>query len=306
MRIYRARHFKKKESTSRGFFIGCLFSVLVLCLTYTYYGTVDMDDFTVNTDKEVVAITEEPVVEEVIEEPVEETVVVIINDPNASMTAEEIEKTREQFRNVTISDRSVDWCLASRMIYVEAEEPEPVEEKKEEPKQEPIKQINIYEPEDLDNINVSDITKPSGLTADQYNTIIDNLLNRYNKTGSKLYGLGESIYNAEMTYGNLNGLFLLGIVSNESGWGMHTANTNNIAGITSKSGFRAYNSVNECVMDMARLLSEKYIGQGRTTIAAVGDKYCPSTELKPNQNIKWRNTVSKIMNQYIEVAEKMY
>ena len=156
-------------------------------------------------------------------------------------------------------------------------------------------------------INTRDINKPSNLTAEQFNQVINTQLGKYNKKNSKLYGIGNALYQVEQTYGNINGLFVLSIISNESGWGMHLANTNNVAGITKKGGgYRAFGSVEECVIYTGGLLSKNYIGKGLTTIAAIGNKYCPDTPSHPGQNIKWRNTVTSIMNQYSSVAENLF
>lgn len=172
-----------------------------------------------------------------------------------------------------------------------------------EPEPEPVV-VEEPEVEVITSIN-KDITKPSGLTAEQYEAVIDKMLAKYKKKNSKLDGAGAAIYRAEQEYG-VNGIFLLGIISNESGWGTKLANTNNLGGITKKGGgFRAFNSVDECIMYMGRLLSNNYIHQGRTTVQAVGNKYCPDTAANPGQNVKWANTVNNIMNRYHSTAENM-
>ena len=162
------------------------------------------------------------------------------------------------------------------------------------------------EPVPVVTVNTTNISKPSNLSAEEFDQIINSTLSKYKKTNSKLYGLGETLYELEQTYGNINGLFVLSVISNESGWGTRLANTNNVAGITKKGGgFRAFNSVEECVMYSGGLLSKNYIGQGRTTIASVGAKYCPSTEYAPNQNVLWTDTVSDIMRTYNQTAKKL-
>lgn len=178
---------------------------------------------------------------------------------------------------------------------VEEPEPEVVEEVIEEPVPEPVV------------INTTDITRPSNLTAEQFDQVINTMLSKYNKKNSKLVGIGDALYQVEQTYGNINGLFVLSIVSNESGWGKYLANTNNIAGITKRGGgYRAFGSVDECVLYSGRLLSQNYIGKGLTTIATVGNKYCPDTPSHPGQNVKWRNTVTSIMNRYSQVVNNLY
>lgn len=163
--------------------------------------------------------------------------------------------------------------------------------------------IEISEP--VLPVNTKNIAKPSNLTAEEFDILITNTLSKYKKHNSKLYGLGDALYEIEQTYG-INGLFVLSIASNESGWGTRLANTNNIGGITKKGGgFRAFESPDECIKYMGKLLANSYIGQGRTTVQAVGNKYCPSTASKPDQNIHWANTVSDIMNRYEQVAKSI-
>lgn len=51
---------------------------------------------------------------------------------------------------------------------------------------------------------------------------------------------------------------------------------NNLAGIMGKRGQRKYQSKEECVQDLARLLA-KYRAKGRTTVPQIARVYCKST-----------------------------
>ncbi len=51
---------------------------------------------------------------------------------------------------------------------------------------------------------------------------------------------------------------------------------NNLAGIMGKKGQRKYQSKEECVQDLARLLA-KYRAKGRTTVPQIARVYCQST-----------------------------
>ena len=51
---------------------------------------------------------------------------------------------------------------------------------------------------------------------------------------------------------------------------------NNLAGIMGKKGQRKYQSKEECVQDLARLLA-KYRAKGRTTVPQIARVYCKST-----------------------------
>lgn len=64
---------------------------------------------------------------------------------------------------------------------------------------------------------------------------------------------------------------------------------NNLAGIMGKKGQRKYQSKEECVHDLARLLA-KYRAKGRTTVPQIARVYCKSTST-------WVRHVNSYMSQ---------
>lgn len=74
------------------------------------------------------------------------------------------------------------------------------------------------------------------------------------------------------------------IMRHESGHGKsHAArNKNNLAGIMGRKGQRVYNSKQECVIDLGRLLA-RYKARGRVTTTQIGKIYCKPTGAWPSQ-----------------------
>lgn len=63
---------------------------------------------------------------------------------------------------------------------------------------------------------------------------------------------------------------------------------NNLAGIMGRRGQRRYESKEDCVRDLARILGE-YKAKGRVTVAQIGRVYCASGD-------PWARSVSANMN----------
>lgn len=148
--------------------------------------------------------------------------------------------------------------------------------------------------EDVPNKNFTDITKKSNLTADEFNLVIDKMLERYNITDGKLKNSGELFVLVEETSG-VNGLFALSVATLESGYGRSglCQNNNNWLGISkSGGGYRYFESDEECMIYWANLIKNSYIDQGRTTISEISTKYCP-----PNAS-KWTGDVTWAMETY--------
>ena len=120
------------------------------------------------------------------------------------------------------------------------------------------------------------------------------------KLGGVLANKGSVFLEAQKQYG-INAAFLASICINESGNGTsNLAKTkNNVGGvrISGSTEFRAYTSVDECIMDMARFLKSSYIDKGLTTIGQIGAKYCPAGDPtdKTGMNSRWAANVGSIM-----------
>lgn len=63
---------------------------------------------------------------------------------------------------------------------------------------------------------------------------------------------------------------------------------NNLAGIMGRSGQRRYETKEDCVRDLARILGQ-YKAKGRVTVAQIGRVYCASGD-------PWASSVSANMN----------
>lgn len=169
----------------------------------------------------------------------------------------------------------------------------PSEEKPatEDPVEEPVE-----EETPVANIAHSPYT-PSNLTADQFNTLIDNVCESYRRSSSEFIytGYGQAFVDAENTYG-VNGLAILGITQAESG--LNTSSnawsTNNPTSICKNGKLVYYESPYESILATAKLLS-KYHDKGCNTIYDIGSVYCP---INPN----WGSVVEGYIERFASYA----
>lgn len=163
---------------------------------------------------------------------------------------------------------------------------------------EPEVEIEVVEIEEINEIlQVSNkaITEPTGMTAEQFNEIIEYALNDKNKKNSGLANTGEAFVYIEEEYG-INGLFALAVASFESGWGEKYIRANkNLTGAS--SGNIKYESEIACLKDFGRFIDEGYISQGLTSVSSIAPKYCPP------QSSKWTSNVNWFLNYYRGVAD---
>lgn len=77
-------------------------------------------------------------------------------------------------------------------------------------------------------------------------------------------------------------------------------NKNNFGGITSKGGFKKYDTFEEGLEGLVNLLQKYYFGQGRNTIEKIGAKYCPvgAKNDPKGLNKNWVPNVTSIYNYY--------
>ena len=147
-----------------------------------------------------------------------------------------------------------------------------------------------------------DITKPYGGTAED--------LNKYLKGKGKLEGMGGAFIRAQEKYG-ISATVLVGIAMNESAQGTSklARKKNNVGGVR-KSGtteFRKFNSVEDCIMEMARFLKAGYVnnsGRSLTKLYQVNAKYCPASDPTDSSGINgyWARNVEKYAR---EVEQKL-
>ncbi len=145
-------------------------------------------------------------------------------------------------------------------------------------------------------INYGDITHKSGLTAEQFDAVIDGVMTKYNKTDTKLVGLGQALYDMESEY-DINGFLALGISGIESGWGRSNLakNANNLYGLLGMS----FDSTYDCTMYFGELMRNHYIDEGRTSLASISKKYCGG-------NAQWVSDVTWFIGIYTDMAKEMY
>ena len=145
--------------------------------------------------------------------------------------------------------------------------------------------------------NTTDIAHKSGYTEEQFDAIINKVFTDMNKKTTSLTTIGDSLYKVEQE-NDVNGLYLLGIASLESGWGTSGLATknNNLYGLIG----RKFNSVDECTEYMGSWLRSAYIDKGLDTLSKIQTKYCP------NGGSKWINDVMWCANRYINAANELY
>lgn len=134
---------------------------------------------------------------------------------------------------------------------------------------------------------------PSGLSAEQFNQVIDQALYHYNRSPEVYlaYNLGATFEEIERTYG-INALYLIAITQRESGFNSsdNAKVTNNLTSIMSGSSLKSYGTVEENLRDTARLLRNVYCNKwGLTNIYEVGVKYNPV-------NDSWASKVQESVN----------
>ena len=146
-----------------------------------------------------------------------------------------------------------------------------------------------------------DITKPYSGTAED--------LNRYLIGKGVLEGKGQIFMDAQERYG-ISAAVLVGIAMNESAKGTSNLarNKNNIGGvrISGSTEFRTFESVDDCIMEMARFLKAGYVdnsGRPLTKLYQINAKYCPTSDPtdKTGNNGLWARTVDKYANE-VDVA----
>ena len=141
-----------------------------------------------------------------------------------------------------------------------------------------------------DNIQSTKLTDEFTGTAKQLNKML-------NKKDGVLKNKGRVFLDAQERYG-INAAVLAAICILESDYGTsRLARTkNNVGGVSKGLDFRSYNSVDECIMDMARFLKSGYINKGLVTINQVGKKYCPVGDPRDTKglNAGWSNAVTDI------------
>lgn len=147
-------------------------------------------------------------------------------------------------------------------------------------------------------VNLSDISKPSNLSASQLNSVINSRLKNVGKSSSKLSNLGDALVKMEEESG-VNALFCLAVASLESGYGTSEAaiNKNNLFGLMRSNSLMEFSSVSECISYWGNLMKNHYIDSNRDSIEDIQPKYCPDSET-------WAPDVSYLFNTYSSISSK--
>lgn len=137
----------------------------------------------------------------------------------------------------------------------------------------------IYEMKVVDNFS-TDVYKISNLN--------DREIDRRLK-GTFLEGTGKMMYQIEMEKG-INFRAVYAIAALESGKGKELSGKNNYCGIKNKdySGYRDFDSREECLIFLADLLDSKFYRD--RTLESIGLDYCPTDD-------EWEYKVKKIMKE---------
>lgn len=143
--------------------------------------------------------------------------------------------------------------IESKPIEVREVEPEPVK----------VKPMDTEITEDFY------IFQPCGFTTEDLSNALSS------ESHKAMLPYVDTLLEAEAEYG-VNAFYLLCKFGLESGWGRYMAGENNIGGwMNDNGGFRDFDSVEECIMHIARNLSDSYREKVGGRLGDVCERYCP-------------------------------
>jgi len=148
-------------------------------------------------------------------------------------------------------------------------------------------------PETNRQINTSpvDITDVSGMSADQFNTLIDKIIADRGLTNrNKLYNTGAAFEFIESEY-KINGVYVLAIFTYESAFAERCINTNNFAGLKGRRGWKSFETPSDCISYEGWLLRNHYVDKGLISLSSIGKKYCETSA--------WGTEVGSIVDKYL-------
>ena len=115
-----------------------------------------------------------------------------------------------------------------------------------------------------------DILTPCGYSAEELTSALNT------EAHQELVPYIDTFLEAEETYG-VNAFYLMCKFGYESGWGRHMAGKNNIGGWSDgKGGWQDFESVEHCIMHIAKCLSTTYKEKVGSSLVAVSKRYCPT------------------------------
>ena len=134
----------------------------------------------------------------------------------------------------------------------------------------------------------SSVKNPSGLTADQIDILLKD---------TKLYGIGDSVYQIEQQYG-IDAYYTISVAVLESGHGRSNLATtkNNIFGLMLERNFESFD---DCVRYFGRLMNKyENIYNVTMTTDGINTLYCTLNS--------WSGKIVELMNQYTIRANEMF
>lgn len=147
------------------------------------------------------------------------------------------------------------------------------------------------------NVDPDNITEVSGLSADQFNQLIDKILDSKGFShNNALSNKGEAFEQVESEYG-INGIYILAIFGQESAFATRCINTNNFGGIRASRGWKYFETPADCILYEGDLLKRSYVDKGLITLDDIGAKYCEGSE--------WPSAVGNILDEYLDYAEEV-
>lgn len=151
--------------------------------------------------------------------------------------------------------------------------------------------------------NPNDISQISGLTGEEFERLVQ---------GTGLEGIGQDLQAAEESF-HVNGMFLIGLAANESGWGKYQIQPNNI------TGFKAYNSnpkkyaktfksKGACILETAKWLNQEYLNEGGKyyngkRIQDLNKRYAVLNDGSPNP--EWSRIINSVAEGRVRKYEKI-
>lgn len=157
--------------------------------------------------------------------------------------------------------------------------------------------VRIVSLTDIPNeIDVSKSTTVSGLSGNDFNELIDVIAEHRGIDDCVFTGTGETFETVETEFG-INGLYLLTIFTNESGFGENNVRANNAAGIKIGGEYTSFDSINDCILYLGELLKTYDDNYNRDTFSEIGERYCPG-------NQDWIDSNVEVCNLYADFAYK--
>lgn len=146
---------------------------------------------------------------------------------------------------------------------------------------------NLYGPADV-----------SGATAEEFNDLIDKIIESRGIKSTPLKNAGEALVEMEESY-DISAIGVLSIFTIESGFGVSSlaTNQNNYGGVRARNGgWRSYEDASDCIISEGKLLRNTYVDNGHDTWSEIQSIYCPG-------NYSWDDEISGTAKKYSEWLE---